>query len=247
MKERVVDVDQSQGSHLNQIAKALEQKLNALDVRIAKATFELDEKLGLIEKKSQALENQAAKMSSSKVDLKSMNTAVAKLEKRIKTHANRNKSTLEQMERTHLKLQASIKENKAQFKSGAGQIKDEIQLFKEEFDARLLELSAYEQQIEQLTKKSSLLDKQIKTLKQDVDGSIDKKLATQKNSFEKKIKELEIKTKLQVSTRAPRPILVTPKPPKPALPDKNLTPEKPVVPLDTGKSKSGISEQTLTQ
>lgn len=61
MKERVVDVDENQGSHVEQIARTLEEKLNALDVRIAKATFDLDEKLALIEKRATSLKTRPPK------------------------------------------------------------------------------------------------------------------------------------------------------------------------------------------
>jgi len=252
MKERVVDVDQTQGSHMAQISKALEEKLNALDVRIAKATFDLDEKLALTEKKSQALENQAAKMSSNKADLKAMDKALAKLEKRIKTNAGQDKVTLAAMERVNRQLQAAIKENNVQFKSKADQIKDEIQLFKEEFDARLLELSAYEQQIDQLTKSTGLLDKQIKTLKQETERVIDRKLTEQYQSFEKHIKGLETKIKSLSLSKSPEPVVVTPDAPKAATSVK--TPpsqqEKPAQLSDPDKVKTssgGISEQTLNQ
>ncbi len=252
MKERVVDVDQTQGSHMAQISKALEEKLNALDVRIAKATFDLDEKLALTEKKSQALENQAAKMSSNKADLKAMDKALAKLEKRIKTNAGQDKVTLAAMERVNRQLQAAIKENNVQFKSKADQIKDEIQLFKEEFDARLLELSAYEQQIDQLTKSTGLLDKQIKTLKQETELIIDRKLTKQYQSYEKAIKGLETKIKSLSLSQSPEPVVVTPDTPKAAASVKTPPPqeEKPAQLPDSDevKTSSGcISEQTLNQ
>jgi len=254
MKERVVDVDQTQGSHMAQIAKALEEKLNALDVRIAKATFDLDEKLVLTEKKSQDLENQAAKMSSTKADLKSMDKALAKLEKRIKTNAGQDKSTLAAMERLNQQLQTAITENNVQFKSRANQIKNEIQLFKEEFDARLLELSAYEQQIDQLTKSTGLLDKQIKTMKQETKLSVDRKLAEQYKTLVKTIKALETKIESQSASKPPEPVIVTPERPKPAKSVmKNAPqPQKPAA-LPVGEIKtgtggtSGISEQTLNQ
>ena len=256
MKERVVDVDQTQGSQVAKIEKALEEKLNALDVRIAKATFDLDEKLVQVEQKSQALENQAAKMSSSKVDLKAMEKALAKLDKRIKTNAAQDKSTLAAMERINTQLLAAIKENNTGFKSNADKIKAEIQLFKEEFDARLLELSAYEQQIARLSKEMSLLDKQLKTLKQDTQLSFDKKLDQLRLSLEKKIIESKAKptSASQSSKKAATPKAAEPKPPAAATaaPTPKTVPPKPAAASPSPQTppttdSEGISEQTLTQ
>ncbi len=256
MKERVVDVDQTQGSQVAKIEKALEEKLNALDVRIAKATFDLDEKLVQVEQKSQALENQAAKMSSSKVDLKAMEKALAKLDKRIKTNSAQDKSTLAAMERINTQLLAAIKENNTGFKSNADKIKAEIQLFKEEFDARLLELSAYEQQIARLSKEMSLIDKQLKTLKQDTQLSFDKKLDQLRLSLEKKIIESKAKpsSPSQSSKKAAAPKAAEPKPPAAATaaPAPKAVPPKPAAASPSPQTppttdSEGISEQTLTQ
>lgn len=163
--EKVVDVDQTQANHMAQVSQNLETKLNALDVRIAKATHELDEKLAALEAKRQALENQTAKMSAAKVDLKAMEAALAKLDKRIKANADQDKSTLAAMERINQQLLSTIDKNSSDFQAVSGQMKKEFRLFKEEFDARLLELSAYEERIAQLGKETSLLGKKLDELK----------------------------------------------------------------------------------
>lgn len=125
-------------------------------------------------------------MSASKADLTSVETALAKVEKRIKANSDQNKTTLATIERINTRLQKDIKSSttKAQasmdsikkFENASDSIKQDIQLFKEEFDARLLELSAYEQQIAALTKATGLLDKKVKTLKQDNEFYTDKNL-----------------------------------------------------------------------
>ena len=174
--EKVVDVDQTQANQMEQVSQDLEIKLNALDVRIAKATHELDEKLTTLESKRQALENQTAKMSAAKVDLEAMEAALAKLDKRIKANADQDKSTLAAMERINQQLVSTIDKNSSDFKTVSAQIKKEFRLFKEEFDARLLELSAYEQRIAQLVKDTSLLGKKLDALEKNTAASIDKKL-----------------------------------------------------------------------
>lgn len=228
MKEQVGDVNESKGTQVELMAKKLEEKLNALDVRIAKAKFELDKNLPVIEKKSQALENQLAKIDSAKADLKTMEKAMAKLEKKIRSNKGQDKAILAAVEGINLKLlasTASIKKNNDLFKKEADTIKDEMQLFKEEFDARLLELSVYEQQIGQLSKSTSLLDKKFKTLKQDTTRATDLRLDQLRLSLEKQIQDLN--GKLQVSP-----------------PGKTLSSP----PKKTGSTvPNSISEETLTQ
>lgn len=189
--EKVVDVDQTQANQMAQVSQDLEIKLNALDVRIAKATHELDEKLTTLESKRQALENQTAKMSAAKVDLKAMEAALAKLDKRIKANADQDKSTLAAMERINQQLLSTIDKNSSDFKVVSAQIKKEFRLFKEEFDARLLELSAYEQRIAQIVKDTSLLGKKLDVLEKNTAASIDKKLSLLRQDLENQIADVK--------------------------------------------------------
>lgn len=238
MKERVGDVNETKGTQVELMAKKLEEKLNALDVRIAKAKFELDKNLPVIEKKSQALENQLAKIGSAKADLKAMDKAMAKLEKKIRSNAGQDKATLAAIQGINLKLIASINKNNDLFKKEADTIKDEMQLFKEEFDARLLELSVYEQQIGQLSKSTSLLDKKFKTLKQDTTRATDLRLDQLRLSLEKQIQALD--SKMQGAdpgkTASPKPA------PKPAPQVGKNSAEKP-----GSQDPNKISEETLVQ
>nr|WP_321404302.1 hypothetical protein [uncultured Desulfobacter sp.] len=252
--EKVVDVDQTQADHVAQVSQDLDIKLNALDVRIAKATHELDEKLTAIETKRQALENQTAKMSAAKVDLKAMEAALAKLDKRIKTNADQNKSTLAATERINQQLLASIDKNSAEFKTVSGQIKKEFRLFKEEFDARLLELSAYEQKIAQLSKDTNLLGQQLDKLKKDTAASMDKKMAQLKQELEKQIADAKRradaahstaqKAAATTDTAKPTPLAQSVTSPKaPASPSSPTPKAQPLSVPGTG----GISEQDLSQ
>ncbi|MCP4023065.1 MAG: hypothetical protein GY729_14585, partial [Desulfobacteraceae bacterium] len=50
MKERVVDVDTTKQNQVEQIAKLLDEKLNTMDLKIAKNSFEIEKKLPEIEK-----------------------------------------------------------------------------------------------------------------------------------------------------------------------------------------------------
>lgn len=141
IKERVTDVDITKQSQYEKISRQLEEKLNALDVKIAQNKYDLDNALPALEKKTTAIEGQMTK----KADSKSLKGQVAKLEKNVKAMNN--------------KTLATLKETQGRIDKTAEQMKKDIALFKEEFDARLLELSDYEQQIGELRKNFSLLDK----------------------------------------------------------------------------------------
>nr|WP_320017374.1 hypothetical protein [uncultured Desulfobacter sp.] len=268
--EKVVDVDQTQANQMAQVSQDLEIKLNALDVRIAKATHDLDEKLTTLESKRQVLENQTAKMSAAKVDLKAMEAALAKLDKRIKANADQDKSTLAAMERINQQLISTIDKNSSDFKTVSAQIKKEFRLFKEEFDARLLELSAYEQRIAQIVKDTSLLGKKLDALEKNTAVSIDKKMGQLKQDLENQIADVKRRADAANSTAKKaaataaaakakpahtKPAVKTastPKqPPKKSAtttsPASTPTTQTPALPVHKVPGTWGISEQDLSQ
>ena len=233
MKERVVDVDETKKVQVAEMGKRVEAKLNALDVRIAKNRFDLDKAVPDMKARDQALENQMAKLTASKADLNSMESALAKLSKQIQANSGQDKATVKAMEKLNKQLLAAIKANTDQVGKTATRIKEEMQLFKEEFDARLLELSDYDQQIAQLGKKISLMDKGFKTLEQDTAGMIGLRTDQVRLSLEKLVKDLDHKIQKQLNAMAARPAA-----PKPG--------DGPRPQLDAGPAGT-ISEQTLTQ
>jgi chromosome segregation ATPase len=264
--EKVVDVDQTQADQMAQVSQDLDVKLNALDVRIAKATHALDEKLTALESKRQALENRTAKMSAAKVDLEAMEAALAKLDKRIKANADQDQSTIAAMERINQALLSSIDQNSSDFKAVSAQIKKEFRLFKEAFDARRLELSAYEQQIAKIVKETGRLGKKLDVLEKNTAASIDKKLdnrlALLKQDLENQIAEVKKRADAANSTAkkaaataaaaAKAKTASTPEaPPKksatttsPTSTPKTQTPDSP---FQKAPGAWGISEQDLSQ
>lgn len=247
MKERVVDVDTTKKLQVEKVAQQLEEKFNGLDLRIAKIKYDFDQQLPLLTKKAQELENQVAKISASKADGKSIQDSLAALEKKIQKNADQDKSTLAAMKSGNLELLASITENNAQFKKNAGQIKNDITLFKEEFDARLLELSAYEEQIGQLRKTVSILDKKLKTLELDglTKNQLDNRFSQIQQSLEKMIQNLDKKINLLSSVGPPSVKKADTQP-------KKQTPVviKPAPQIDTntgGVTRDSISEKPLNQ
>lgn len=202
MKERVVDVDQTKQSQVDQITMQLEEKLNALDVKIAKNRFDLENSLPDLQEKNIALEGQLSKLNTTKADNKKIQADFSKLNKKVTANAASDKTILANMDKIGKKTTAAIASNQSQFEKTAKQIKNEITLFKEEFDARLLELSDYEQQIGLLRKDLSLLDKKFKRMEQaqvsqaDLTKETDllkKDIAAQKKTFAQQLVILEDK------------------------------------------------------
>jgi len=245
MKERVVDVDETKKIQVEKMARQIEEKLNSLDLRIAKNKFDFDQQLPLLAKKEEALENQVAKMSVSKADVKTIKADMAALDKKIKKNAGQNKKTLAVTEAVNLKMLASITKNNTRFEEKTSQIKQDITLFTEEFDARLLELSAYEEQIGLLRKTTSLLDMKLKGM--ELDGlsknELDKRFRKVQQTFETLIQDLDKKLEQNRSAAPP-----TVKRVNNTLGKKKVSDSKPVPLLDTGNLNSGtISEETLTE
>ena len=243
MKKRVVDVDVTKKIQVEKMARQIEEKLNSLDLRIAKNKFDFDQQLPPLAKKEQALENQVAKMSTSKADVKTIKADMGALNQKIKKNAGQNKETLAAMEAVNLKILASITENNTQFQEKTSQIKQEITLFKEEFDARLLELSAYEEQVGQLMKTTSLLDKKLKGM--ELDGlskkELDKRFSQVQHALEQMIHNLETQLAQKTGTSPPVKKVMN------SLEKKNTSDTKPVPLLDTDNNSEAISEKTLTE
>lgn len=182
MKERVVDVDLTKQSQVEKVSQQLEEKLNALDVKIAKNRFEIEKYLPQLDKKTIALEGQLAKMSSSKADRETVKQEYSKLTKLVNANKAQDKSTLASINKINQDTLKRINQSQEQFNAASKQIKEEIALFKEEFDARLLELSDYEEQIGIARKDLSLLDKKFNKLEKEY---------LQKTEFEAESKQIQ--------------------------------------------------------
>jgi DNA repair exonuclease SbcCD ATPase subunit len=204
MKERVVDADQTKQSQVENLSSELKEKLNALDVKIAKNNFEIENSLPELKKKALALEGEIAKLTSSKADTKVVKEQLSKFESRVAGNTNQNKSINKAVEKINKGTLAAvkinkealvaIKSNKEKLNKISGQTKKELSLFTEEFDARLLKLSDYDQQIGELRMNGSLLDKKYKALEQDIvlKSALEKNLSQLKSKLNRQIEELEV-------------------------------------------------------
>jgi chromosome segregation ATPase len=164
MKERVIDVDMTKQNQYDRISQQLEEKLNALDVKIAKNRFDFDNKLPEFEKKIMTLEGQIAKLADSKADMNTFKTQFDKISKQVTNNEKQDKTTLLAIKKTNKQTLLTLKKNKTQFGKIIQQTKNENLAFKKEFNARLMELSDADQQIGELRKNLSLLNKKYKNL-----------------------------------------------------------------------------------
>ena len=185
MKKRMFDVDVTKQNQVDKISQQLEEKLNALDVKIAKNKFELDNNLPEFHKKNTSLETRITKLASSKADNKTINAQLDKLTKQVVNNTNQNKTTLQTIEKINEQTLSTLKTNNTQFNTIAKQIKTEIDLFKKEFNTRLLKLSDDDQQIGELRKNLSLMDKKYKNLESETASQaiVDKQIKQLENNL----------------------------------------------------------------
>lgn len=132
MKDRVQGMDAVKDSQVDYLSRQMEEKLNSLDVRIAKNRFDLDEKLPALEKKSGFLEGQLAKLTASKADLKTMEQEISKLadllarqDRRIQNNADQHQVNLAEMERINATLLSSLAQDRERFENEIRTMKQE--------------------------------------------------------------------------------------------------------------------------
>ena len=178
IKERVVDVDITKQSQVDKISNQLEEKLNALDVKIAKNRFSLENKFPEFENKSRALEDQITKLKKSKGDNETINAKFDKITKQVSNNASQNKKNLTTFEKINEQNLSAFKKEKAELTKIAQQIKKETALFKKELNAQFMELSDDDQQIGELRKDFSLMNKKFKNLERESasQAGVDKKM-----------------------------------------------------------------------
>lgn len=193
MKKRMFDVDVTKQNQVDKISQQLEEKLNALDVKIAKNKFDLENNLPEFHKKNTSLEAQITKLAKSKIDTETINVQIDNLTKQVADNTNQDKTTLQTIESIKEQTLATLKTNNTQFDTIARQIKTEIDLFKKEFNARLLELSNDEQQIGELRKNLSLMDKKYKNLENESASQaiVDKQIKQLENDLNNRINTLD--------------------------------------------------------
>lgn len=202
MKERMDDVDLTKQNQVKAIFNQLEEKLNALDVKIAKNKFDLDNKLTELNKKRVSLEGQIAKLASTENDAKNIENKLNGLEKQLAGNSKKDQAFVKAMEKNNQQILSSIKKNQSQFNSNTRQIKDKIKSFKENFDAKLQQLSDQDFEVGKLRKDLSLLDKKYKALDNRTD-TLTTQLTSRISQLEEYIDKL-LKSSLPSSKQEPK-------------------------------------------
>jgi chromosome segregation ATPase len=217
MKDQVLDVDTAKNTRVEQLSRQMEEKMNALDIRIAKNRFDLEEKLPLMEQKTGSLEQQLGKLAASKADVSALDAESAKLgdqlarqDRRIQNNADQDQANLAELERINSSLRSAMDENQAQFEKKVRTLKQEMtsfQALKQEvasLQTQRQELISLQEQLddkrldlEQLRKQVSLLEKQHKELENQfmTRKEVDRRLTELQNNVNQTLKNLENRIK----------------------------------------------------
>ncbi len=230
IKEQVVDADISKNNQVEQLLRQSEEKLNALDVRIAKNRFALDEKLPTLEKKLDSLESQAAKLIASKVDATEMDTSIGRLDaalsrhdQRIQNNANQDKANVAQMERINASLQSALQTHQEAFEKITRGLEEKISALAETMDARMVDLQTLQKNISLLDKKIRDVENQILTRKElarrfaDLEAALDEAVTDLKQKLENPVlsssapsgDDQSKKKKTEPADTPPQPLLDT--------------------------------------
>jgi len=231
IKDQVVDADISKKNQAEYLARQSEEKLNALDMRIAKNRFDLDEKLPVLEKKEQSLENQVAKLAASKADTEALDMRIARLDdmlakqdRRIQNNAAQDKTNLAELERINASLLSEIAKTRDHFETVARALKQETKSLAKNVDTKIIDL-------QRLQKDVSILDKQVKDLANqgisrnelnqrfaDIETSVNQAI----KALEKKLENLSTRSNLSPDTK-PKPMVDMDIPVPDTISEKNLT------------------------
>ena len=213
MKDQVMDVDTAKNTRVAHLSRQMEEKMNALDIRIAKNRFDLDEKLPVLEQKTGSLEQQLGKLAASKADVSALDAELAKLgdqlarqDQRVQNNADQNQANLAELERINSSLRSTMDQNQVQFEKEIRTLKQEmtsLQALKQKvatLQTQSQELISLQEQLdekrldlERLQKQMSLLEKQHKELENQfmTRKEVDRRLTELQNNVNQTLKNLE--------------------------------------------------------
>jgi chromosome segregation ATPase len=213
MKDQVMDVDSAKNTRVEHLSRQMEEKLNALDIRIAKNRFDLDEKLPMLEQKTGSLEQQLEKLAASKADvsvleaeLTELGDQLARQDRRIQNNADQDQANLAELERINSSLRSAMDENQGQFEKEVRTLKQEItslQALKQEvaslqtqsqarislqeqLDEKRLDLERLQKQVGLLEKQHQELENQFMTRKE-----VNRQLTELQNNVNQALKNME--------------------------------------------------------
>jgi DNA repair exonuclease SbcCD ATPase subunit len=213
MKDQVTGMDTVKESQVDHLARQMEEKMNALDIRIAKNRFELDEKLPALEKKSDSLAQQLIQLMSAKADIQALDDGFKKLEtrlsrqdRRIQNNADQDQVNLAELERINATLLEAVAENRKQFGKEVQTLKQELTslqalekemtslgTLKQELAAIQSRLNDQQTALQSLEKIADPLEKQISDLEKQIMSrtEISRRLIALKSDVEQSLADLK--------------------------------------------------------
>ena len=228
IKERMVDSDLDKRNQVERMAGQLEEKLNALDVRIAKNRYDMDKLNPTIVSRQEVFSTQLSKLQSNKADrgelkkqvnsLKGTQTKNARriedMGKRIQKLAAKEKKDLNALKTI---IDTSMVQGRAEIQKIANVLKEDMEenmgSFNNKLELRLGLLNDSQERLDELQKSLALLDKQIKSMSREL--SIQKKNQIKLLGLEKQVTKLSgaLKGKLP---KAAKKTVIKPKTSKPS-------------------------------
>ncbi len=180
MQEKVGDVNKEKQSQVEQLGKQLEERANALEVKIADIKFTLEKKLPGLEDQVSSLSSSLTKLGSTKADRESMQTAVAKLEKAIRNNAEKHDALFNTVERSQKEALSAIEDTKTRLNKKIDELDIEIHSKLEKIPDLKQRFSDIGEKLGRLEKKAASVEKLEDTV-QKMDSAIrdlDKNLRT---------------------------------------------------------------------
>jgi chromosome segregation ATPase len=205
IRDQLTGVDTAKNTQVDQLTLQMEHKLNALDVRIAKNRFDLDEKLPPLEEKTGALEQRLGKMAATKADVKALEEGITRLEnqlsrqdQRIQNNADQNQANLAEMERINSTLISSLAQNREQLENQIQALKQEtatLQPLKQELSSLRARMDESRVDLGPVQKTLSQLEKQVTELENQLMSrtEITRRLMALKTDMDQSLSNLEKK------------------------------------------------------
>lgn len=188
MKNQFAGMDTAKDSQVAHLTRQVEEKLNALDIRIAKNRFDLDEKLPSLEKKAGSLAQQLSQLMSSKAEINALDDGLKKLEmqlarqeRRIQNNADQDQVNLSELERINSTLLASLAENRKQFEKGVQTLKQELNTL-QSLEKEVTSLKTLKQELASFQSLTTAHQAELKSLEKTAG-----QLKTQVNDVEKQL------------------------------------------------------------
>jgi len=204
MRGKVADANLNKQTEVEKISQQFQEQLSALDVKAEKNRFDLES----MDKKTVGMEGQIAKLTTSKADGAAIKDQLAKLDTQVSNNANQNKLTLQAIERVNKELLSSQAGIQSELDKNIKQMKEDLSTFKKGLDSKLAALGNYDQQLGELQKDLSLMDKKLKKMELDSLSQVklDEKirllreeLNTSITKLDKQVQSLDLKLTTNIS------------------------------------------------